>query len=153
MEPGGRIVATDSSPYAPALYLADARYIVPRIDDPCYLDRILEICRKEAIDAVTTFIDPEIEVLSKSRARFEEIGVQVLAPFERTAHLCFDKFEMYKHLVANGVPTVLTFGDLDSFKAAYAEGVIGFPVFVKPRTGSGSVGARKAGSMSELEAV
>lgn len=153
MEPGGRVVATDSSPYAPAIYLADARYIVPRIDDPCYLDRILEICRIEAIDAVTTFIDPEIEVLARNRARFEEMDVQVLAPYEGTAHLCFDKFEMYRHLVANGISTVLTFGDLASFEEAQAKGEIDFPVFVKPRTGSGSVGARRVGTMAELEAA
>lgn len=28
-----KIVATDLSPYAPALYFADKQYLVPRIDD------------------------------------------------------------------------------------------------------------------------
>ena len=30
----GKIVATDNSPYAPALYFADVQYLVPRITDP-----------------------------------------------------------------------------------------------------------------------
>jgi len=32
---------------------------------------------------------------------------------------------------------------LETFDKAYREGTVNFPVFVKPRTGSGSVGARK----------
>ena len=40
MEKGSRIIATDNSPYAPALYFADKQYIVPRIDDPIYIDSI-----------------------------------------------------------------------------------------------------------------
>ena len=42
----GRVVATDMSPYAPALYEADRHYIVPRMTAPGYLDVILDICRK-----------------------------------------------------------------------------------------------------------
>lgn len=66
------------SELAPALYVADAHYLVPRIDDPSYLDTILSICRKEKIDAVTTLIDPEIALLAQNRERFEQIGVEVL---------------------------------------------------------------------------
>lgn len=43
---------------------------------------------------VTTFIDPEIEILSKHRAEFAAIGVELLVSYEKTVHLCFDKFEM-----------------------------------------------------------
>lgn len=144
------MVAADNSRYAPALYLADKQYIVPRIDTPEYIDTILEICRKEHIDAVTTFIDPEIELLSKNRGRFEELHVEVLAPYEETAHLCFDKYQMFCHLKARGINTVETWGTLDEFVAAYSSGAVHFPVFVKPRTGSGSVGARKVNTMDEL---
>lgn len=150
MEAGGKIVATDNSPVAPALYLADKQYLVPKIDDPGYIDSILEICKSEDIDAITTFIDPEIELLSSNRALFEELGVQVLAPYEKTAHLCFDKYQMYEHLVENGIPTVLTYGTLSDFEEAFAAGKISLPVFVKPRNGSGSVGARRIASMVEL---
>lgn len=39
-------------------------------------------------------IDPESEILSKHRAEFAAIGVELLVSYEETAHLCFDKFEM-----------------------------------------------------------
>lgn len=153
MEEGDRIIAADMSSLAPALYVADKYYLVPRIDDPTYLDTILNICCKEKINAVTTLIDPEIELLAKNRARFEEIGVEVLAPYVETAELCFDKLKMYRYLMAHGIPTPDTWGDYSSAMAAIESGSLAFPVFVKPRTGSGSVGARRIQDAETLKSV
>lgn len=153
MDDGDRIVAADLSELAPALYVADAHYLVPRIDDPGYLDTILSICRKEKIDAVTTLIDPEIALLAQNRERFEQIGVEVLAPYAETAELCFDKFKMSQFLAAHGIPTPDTWGDYASAMTAVAAGELAFPVFVKPRTGSGSVGARKVHDADTLKTL
>lgn len=153
MSEGSKIVAADLSPIAPALYFADRQYLVPRIDDASYIPRILEICKKEDIDAVTTLIDPEIELLAKNREKFEAIGVKVLAPYERTAKICFDKYAMYRYLREEGIPTVQTFSGLEDFLSAYEKGKIEFPVFVKPRTGSGSVGAQKVLTLDQLKKV
>lgn len=150
MEQGSRLIATDLSPYAPALYFADKQYLVPRIDDSSYIDTILDICKNEKIDAVTTFIDPEIEILAKNRKKFEALGVVVLAPYEETAQLCFDKYKLFKYLSKKGLPTVMTWGSIEEFDKAYTEKVVDFPVFVKPRTGSGSVGAKKVNSFEVL---
>lgn len=148
-----KIIATDLSPYAPALYLADKQYLVPRIDDSTYIDVICDICKKEKINAVATFIDPEIEILANNRERFKELGVEVLVPYAETARLCFDKYLMFKHLKEKGIPTVMTWGTLQEFDKEYKEEGIDFPVFVKPRTGSGSVGARKILNHEMLEAA
>lgn len=149
----GKIIATDCSEYAPALYFADKHYIVPRISDPNYIDIILNICQQEEINAITTFIDPEIELLSRNRHLFRKINVEVLAPYEKTSEICFDKFKMYRYLKANNIDTVSTWGDFTTFKEAYESGKVTFPVFVKPRTGSGSVGAMKVESIDLLEKV
>ena len=52
MGEGGKVVATDCSNLAPAVYEADVFYLVPRITAPGYIDRILEICVSEKIDGV-----------------------------------------------------------------------------------------------------
>ncbi len=153
MEEGSTIIATDNSPYAPALYFADKQYIVPRIDAPEYIATLLEICQKEQINAVTTVIDPEIMLLAENRERFAEIGVEVLAPYTETAKLCFDKYEMFKYLRSCGVRTAMTWGTFDEVKAALDVGEAELPVFVKPRTGSGSVGARKVFDLETLHAA
>lgn len=153
MEEGSRIIATDNSPYAPALYFADKQYIVPRIDAPEYMDVVFGICKKEQINAVTTFIDPEIMLLAENRERFADIGVEVLAPYTETAKLCFDKYEMFKYLREHGIRTAMTWGTFEEVKTALDAGEVSLPVFVKPRTGSGSVGARKVLDLETLHAA
>lgn len=148
-----RLIVTDNSPYAPALEFADVSYQVPLISNPAYIPMILEICKKEQIDAVTTLIDPEIAILAEHREKFEALGITVLAPYKETAALCFDKYEMAKYLNEKGIATVKTFGTFADFKAAYEAGKISLPVFVKPRTGSGSVGARRVDTYEMLEEV
>ena len=101
-----RIVVTDNSPYAPALAFSDVSYKVPLITDENYIPMILDICKKEKINAITTLIDPEISILADHRAEFEALGVEVLAPYKETADLCFDKYEMFKYLSKKGVRTV-----------------------------------------------
>lgn len=153
LDKGSKIIATDCSNTAPALYFADKQYIVPKITDPNYLPTLLDICKKENIRAIFTFIDPEIEILAENRQSFEAIGVEVLTPYEETAKLCFDKYEMYKFLVKNDIKTIKTYDDMDTFDRDYKDGVCDFPVFVKPRTGSGSVGARKVNSYDDLKTI
>ena len=150
---GERIIAADLSRLAPALYVADAHYLGPRIDDPAYIDTIFDICRQEQIDAVTTLIDPEIALLAKNRARFAALGVEVLAPYEQAAELCFDKLKMYHFLTAHNIPTPDTWENFDSAMAAIACGSLAFPVFVKPRTGSGSVGAQQVSDVETLRTL
>lgn len=145
------IVAADNSRYAPALYLADKQYLVPLINDESYVSALLDICKKEKIDAITTFIDPEIEILAKNRELFKQLGVAVLAPYLETAQLCFDKYKMFKYLKSFGINTINTYPNIDDFEKDYKNGVLDFPVFVKPRTGSGSVGAKKIYTIEELK--
>lgn len=148
-----KLVVTDNSPYAPALEFADVSYQVPLIRDPSYIPKLLEICKKEKIDAITTLIDPEIAILAANREAFEALGITVLVPYKETAELCFDKYEMAKYLVKQGIPTIQTYGSFVEFKTAYDSGKIKLPVFVKPRTGSGSVGARRVDTYEMLEEV
>lgn len=148
----GKIIATDLSPVAPALFFADETYLVPRIDSPKYFDKVLEICEKSDIKAITTVIDPEIEILAKHRKELVAKNILPLCPAEWTAHLCFNKFEMFKYLQSKGVRTVLTYDSLEGLKEALDQGSISFPVFMKPISGSGSVGIGKVNNWEEAEA-
>ena len=63
----GQVIATDVSPVAPALFDADKAFLVPRIDSPDYYETILRICKENDVKAITTLIDPEIEILAAHR--------------------------------------------------------------------------------------
>lgn len=146
----GKVFATDLSPVAPALFEADKAFLVPRIDSPDYYDAILRICLENDAKAITTLIDPEIEVLACHRDELLTKGILPLCPSKKTAHLCFNKYEMFRHLSSNHVRTVLTYDSLDSFKAGLDRGEISFPVFMKPVSGSGSVGIGKVNNWDEV---
>ena len=145
----GLLVGTDLQSTAPALQFCDRQYVVPRITDPGYIDTILQICRDNDIKAVTTLIDPEIEILAANSERFREIGVIPLCPAPQSAIYCFDKYELFKYLTEKGIRTPLTFHDWDEFRKALDEGRITFPVFMKPVCGSGSVGAHKVNTLEQ----
>ncbi len=148
----GLIVGTDLQSTAPALQFCDRQYVVPRITDPTYIDTILNICKENDVKAITTLIDPEIEILAENTDKFKAIGVIPLCPAPKSAIYCFNKYELYKYATERGIRTPLTFHDWDEFKSALAEGRISFPVFMKPICGSGSVGAHKVHNLEQAEA-
>lgn len=147
----GLIIGTDNQSTAPALQFCDRQYVVPRITDPTYVDTILKICTDNRVKAITTLIDPEIEILAANSDKFKEIGVIPLCPAKQSAIYCFNKFELYKYASAKGIRTPLTFHDWNEFLAALADGRISFPVFMKPICGSGSVGAHKVHTLEQAE--
>lgn len=147
---GGKLVVTDNNETAPALYFSDHQYLVPKITDENYINHILEICKKENIKAITTLIDPEISLLANNRAIFIEAGILPLCPSVHSAELCFDKYAMYQYLSEKGIKTTLTYDSLESFMRGLEKKEIQFPVFIKPRSGSGSVGAQKINSLEDL---
>jgi len=151
MQGCGKIVAADLSPVAPALFFADKMHTVPEITAPDYFERIKTICRQDDVKAITTLIDPEIALLASHRDELQEMGILPLCPADWTARLCFDKYEMFMHLRQKGVRTVLTYNTLASFQEGLRAGEIAFPVFMKPITGSGSVGVARCDTMQEVE--
>lgn len=147
----GQVIVTDVSITAPAIYVADKHYNAGYITDNSYIDNLLNICEKEKIDVVTTLIDPEIEILARNRKRFEDMGVTVLCPSAETALLCYDKNKLIKFFSEKGIRTVKTWDNRDDFYSSLANGEICFPVFVKPRNGSGSIGAERIDDKDLLE--
>lgn len=149
----GRVIATDCSNLASAVYDADKFYLVPRITAPGYLDVILDICRKEKITGVFSLIDPELSMLAKERERFLEIGVTPVISDYDLVETCFDKYRMYELLCKMQIPTGKCYLDKDAFYRAVDKGEIAYPVFVKPVRGSASLNINKVNSRKEIEVL
>ena len=149
----GRIIATDCSNLAPAVYDADAFYLVPRITAPGYLDVILDICRKEKITGVFSLIDPELSMLAKEKEKFLAVGtVPIISDYE-LVETCFDKYRMFEMLRKMQIPTGKCYMDKEDFYRAEERGEISYPVFVKPVRGSASIHINKVSSRKEIEVL
>jgi carbamoyl-phosphate synthase large subunit len=140
---GGKVVAADLSTLAPALYAADAFYIVPPITADNYVDHILTICEKENIRGLFSLIDPELSILAKNAESFAAIGVTVIGSNYEICERCIDKWVMYKWLTEHGYDCAKTYIDQRTFDEALDSGEIAFPVIMKPVRGSASASVEK----------
>lgn len=149
----GKVIATDCSDLAPAIYEADESIIVPRIDAEGYLDVILNICREKKIDGVFSLIDPELSMLAAQKEAFLAVGTTPIISSAEAVETCFDKFKMYQMLIENGYKTAKSYVDKEVFYADVEAGRVTYPVFVKPVKGSASINISKVFSHKEIDVL
>lgn len=147
----GKVVVTDMSPNAPALYEADVYYLVPRITEEGYLDVIFEICQKENIKGVFSLIDPELSLLAAHKEEFERIGVTVIGSSFELCERTLDKWQMYLWLKENNYPCAKSYVNKEEFYKAVDLGEMHYPVFVKPIRGSASIAISVAEDRETIE--
>lgn len=147
----GKVIATDMSSLAPAIYEADKYYIVPKMTATEYLDIVLDICKKEKITGVLSLIDPELSLLAENREKFEAIGTTIIGSSYTLCEMSLDKFQMYNWLEAHGYRCAKSYMDKEAFFADVDAGVITYPVFVKPARGSASISISKVYDRETVE--
>ena len=143
LDGSGTVVATDASELSPAIYDADKYYIVPPINAPEYLDKILEICQAEQINGVLSLIDPELSLLAENKKRFEDIGVTIIGSSYELCEMSLDKNQMFEWLSNHGYRCAQSWKNKGVFLKAVDEGKVSYPVFVKPCCGSASISISK----------
>jgi len=140
------VVAGDCSETAPAIYFADRKAILPRINEDNYIDEIINVCKREDIRIVIPTIDTDLLILSEERERIEsESGAVVLISSNEVVTICRDKINTQKFLEENGfkIPKMYSEEELDS-------GELEFPLFIKPKSGSSSINTFKVNNIEEL---
>lgn len=147
---GDKVVATDMQLSAPALQVADVKLQVPAVYDPKYIDITLQICKEQKIDALLSLNDLELPLLAENKARFEAEGVKVIVSDPKVIDIAFDKYKTAQWVESLGLKSPKTFVRLDDAKRALQTGELVFPLFMKPRWGSGSIGLETIADMEEL---
>ena len=137
---GGKIFATDMSPFAPALAFADVALRVPSVYAGNYLDELEKICRENAIDALFSLNDLELPILASARERFAAAGTRLVVSAPKVIEICFDKMKTARFVESLGLNSPKTFTNLDEALAMLNRGALAFPLILKPRWGSGSIG-------------
>lgn len=138
-----KIITADLKRSAPASFLADTAELAPRIDDPDYVEKLLDICDRHRIDLLIPLIDTELHLLSLYRQKFKDRGVTLLLSSVRTNEICHSKRDTGIFFEKIGVKTPKIYDlsqDLD----------LSFPLIVKPNTGSSSVGVYSVRNQTEL---
>tara|TARA_R110002049_G_scaffold116271_3_gene268722 strand:- start:1227 stop:3326 length:2100 start_codon:yes stop_codon:yes gene_type:complete len=147
----GHVIAVDQDLLAPALVDADIAVQVPDIYDESYIPKLIEITKTYAVNAVISLNDLELPILSKNKSIFEKKGVKVIISDENVIDIGFDKLRTFNFIKDLGLNTPKTYTSLDSALQAIHDGHLEFPLVLKPRWGSASIGIEFPECMAELE--
>lgn len=127
-----KVYASDMQPdLAPACYVADECFKVPKCDDESYIDGLLKLCVENKIGFIIPTIDPELLVLAANEKRFKEAGVVVVAPDLDFIKICRDKRLTAEFFLKLGI----------SVPKMMDKEHLSFPLFTKPYDGSRSINA------------
>lgn len=146
----GLIIGADMQLTAPALTAADIKEHVPAVYADDYVEKIIDICCRHDINALISLNDLELPILSANRDKFEAIGVKIIVSNPEVIDICFDKYLTAKYVESIGLATPPTFIEYQEALTALETGIIHFPLVLKPRWGSGSIGIEFVHSMEEL---
>jgi len=147
----GKVLAADMQLSAPAMAAADKQFVVPAINADGYIDAILDICKKEGVHALISLNDLELPLLSSKKQDFEKLGVKVLVSDEKVIDICFDKVKTIEFANQIGLLSPKTYTAIEKAKEALSSGELQFPLVVKPRWGSASIGLEFPTNMEELD--
>lgn len=147
----GKIFAADMSASAPAMVDADVAIVVPSIYDDDYISVLKTIVKTHQIDAIISLNDLELPILSKHKRDIETTGTKVIISNEDVIDIAFDKMKTFNFISKVGLKTPKTYTSLKEAKEAIYDGTLQFPLVVKPRWGSASIGIDFPETEEELD--
>jgi carbamoyl-phosphate synthase large subunit len=146
----GQVFAADASGDAAGMQEAQRAFLLPPLSHPRYLSHLLTLCTRNEVRLLVSLNDLELELLARHRDEFEARGVTAVVSSPEVIRACFDKLETGRRLAGMGLKVPRTWTSLTAAEAALASGELSFPVVVKPRWGSGSIGTSFPGDLEEL---
>ena len=141
-----RIVCVDMEQGGIGPHIADVFYQVPPRNASSYLDTILDICKKEAVDVYYALGEEEAIAASLNKAAFDAIGTGVITPgTPEMLAITTSKCLWHDFFNSKGIPHAKyrTVDSVNTIAAAAYE--LGYPdqeVFFKPAVAKGGRGAR-----------
>jgi carbamoyl-phosphate synthase large subunit len=147
----GIVVAADAQASAPALEEADVAVCIPMAGDPDYQGALEAIVRQYDIGLVISLNDLELPRLASLKSALEALGARVAIADREVVNLCFDKLQSVDFLGRHGIGVPLTYASLQKALAAVGRRELSYPLMLKPRWGTASIGVEVAHDRDSLE--
>ena len=139
--PDGKVYTTDMNPrLAPAAYVSDGCFEVPRCTSEDYIESLLAICLSNDIGLIVPTIDTELAVLAANRDVFIKQGIYVSVSDYDFVMMCRDKRNTGAFFEKNGIRVPKP---IDKYHPT-------FPLFAKPYDGSLSTNLHYIKTAEEL---
>ena len=150
---GTGLVHASNSIITYTLLQADKYVLTPNIYDGDYISFLLDYCKNNNIGAIISLFDIDLPVLARNRKVFTDNGIQLVVPDYRVTEICNDKWLSYEFLINIGIKQTPSFINFAEAKQAIADGIVSYPLFIKPRWGMGSIGIYKVCNEEELNVL
>jgi len=139
-------VGINSEAFGAGLYATGKSHLGLCADHPEYVDKLIDICKKEKCAVVFPGLNVELAPLSNNKEKFKKNSVFPVISDPNVVAVCEDKLETTKFLESHGFPSPKTYRMKDySFE-------LDFPVVLKPQKGGHrSIGVFEANDRSEFE--
>jgi len=145
-----RLVGLEASPWGRGAYECDSAYLFPLASDPTYKERMMELCERVGIDVLISGSDPELIPIAEMASDLAARGTAAIVGSPASIRLCRDKLALSQHMIERGIPFVRTWS-LEEARSQAAD--LPYPLIVKERSGSGSVGAQVLSGPQDWERV
>ena len=128
------IIATNSNPLDLSINNKIKTFKTPPSSSPDYIEKLLEICKVEKIQAIAPGSEPETEIISKNSSNFSEENIITLTNRYDLVKLCNDKLSLSEFLSSKGIkiPKIFSIEKIKEINSS------DYPLLIKPTTGSGS---------------
>lgn len=147
----GKTVAIDMQLTAPSLVDADVAIQVPGVYSENYIETVKNIIIENDIVAVISLNDLELPILAANKAELETTGAKVLVSDLAVINTSFDKWKTAQFAKSIGLKHPKTYLDINKVKEDLSKGNLEFPLVIKPRWGSGSIGIEFPSDLEELD--
>lgn len=147
----GIVMAADMQDTAPAMVDADRAFILPGIYEDSYIAKLIKLITSQKVDLVISLNDLELSILAQNKSVLENAGTQVIVASQEIIDIAFDKWKTVQFLEKSGLKSPKTFIDLDKALEAIETGKLKFPLVLKPRWGSASIGIDFPVDLEELK--
>ena len=139
--PDGKVYTTDMNPrLAPAAYVSDGCFDVPRCTSEDYIESLLTICLGNEIGLIVPTIDTELAILSANKEVFAKQGITVSVSDYDFVMMCRDKRNTGEFFEKHGIRVPKA---IDKYHPT-------FPLFAKPYDGSLSTNLHYIKNAEEL---
>lgn len=149
----GKVYAANSSIISTALEAADEAIVTPLIYDENYIPFLINFCQTHEVHAIIPLFDIDLPVLANHRADFQKIGTRLIIADTNILEICNDKWKTVQFLKEHGFHTIPSYLTLDDAVQDLQNGIIDYPVIIKPRWGMGSIGIYEADNEEELRVL
>lgn len=146
----GQVFAINSEEHAAGMYEADVSFVAPRVDSESYITFVCDVITKYDIQLVLSLFDIDLPYLAEHKEKIQSLGAKLVVSDPTVIAISNDKWLTAKFCKENNLLFPVSYIGLKEAEKELANGLLTFPLIIKPRWGMGSLSVFKANDLDEM---